>query len=85
MSFCFIQLHNFKDEISGICVAAVKELTIENELKKMGDVWKEQKFDLFKYTKGTEDRGWLLRGTLIVPFGTKLYQAQNVTISRQSA
>lgn len=58
-----MQLHNFREEISGITSAAVKELTIEQELQKVAAVWREQKFDLFKYTKGGEDRGWLLRST----------------------
>jgi len=41
----------------------VKELTIENEIKKLMDVWREQKFELGKYMKGLEDRGWVLRQT----------------------
>ncbi|KAF5830619.1 hypothetical protein DUNSADRAFT_14266 [Dunaliella salina] len=41
----------------------VKELTIENEIKKLTDVWREQRFELGKYMKGLEDRGWVLRQT----------------------
>ena len=29
-------------------------------------VWKLQKFELFKYNKGSEDRGWLLKGTEVI-------------------
>ncbi|MGF2075643.1 hypothetical protein, partial [Enterococcus casseliflavus] len=28
---------------------ALKELTIENEIKKLADTWQEQRFDLHKY------------------------------------
>ncbi len=31
--------------------AAVKELTIETELRKLSDVWRAQRFELFKYMK----------------------------------
>ena len=58
-----MRLDNFTDEITKITSAAEKELTIETELRKLAEVWKEQKFGLAKYCKGTEDRGWILRGT----------------------
>lgn len=44
-----MQLHKFKDEIVKVTSSALKELTIENELKKLADQWKEQRFDLHKY------------------------------------
>ena len=57
-----MRLHQYGPEISEITNAAIKELTIETELKKLADVWKEQQFELFKYTKGgMDDRGWILR------------------------
>ena len=57
-----MRLHQYGPEISEITNAAIKELTIETELKKLADVWKEQQFDLFKYTKGgMDDRGWILK------------------------
>lgn len=30
---------------------AAQELTIENEIKKLADVWREQRFELGKYMK----------------------------------
>lgn len=56
-----MDLGRFDDKIPEITNAAVKELTIENEMKKMAEVWKEQKFDLFKYMKGRqlETKRWL--------------------------
>jgi dynein heavy chain len=56
-----MHLDNFATEITKITTAAEKELTIESELKKLVEIWKEQKFDLAKYSKGSEDRGWILR------------------------
>lgn len=53
----------YAEDIVKITNAAVKEVTIENELKKLYDVWREQRFELGKYIKGTEDRGWVLRQT----------------------
>lgn len=59
-----MRLHQYGPDISEITNAAIKELTIETELKKLADVWKEQHFDLFKYTKGgMDDRGWILKST----------------------
>ena len=56
-----MKLDQYSEDINKISGAAEKELTIESELKKLVDVWKEQKFDLAKYSKGVEDRGWILR------------------------
>lgn len=44
-----MQLHKYKDDIAKVTSSALKELTIENELRKLADVWKEQKFDFHKY------------------------------------
>ena len=60
-----MRLHQYGPDISEITNAAIKELTIETELKNLADVWKEQQFDLFKYTKGgLDDRGWILKSKL---------------------
>jgi dynein heavy chain, axonemal len=56
-----MRLDNFAEDIMKITGAADKELTIESELKNLGEVWKDQKFGLVKYSKGNEDRGWILR------------------------
>ncbi|CAG9462277.1 unnamed protein product [Pedinophyceae sp. YPF-701] len=56
-----MQLHNYAADINQIVSSADKELVIELELGKVAAVWKEQKFELFKYTKGGEDRGWILK------------------------
>lgn len=46
-----MNLSQYIDQISEITSAAVKELTIESELKKLAEVWKEQKFSVAKYSK----------------------------------
>ena len=58
-----MQLHTMAAEIGEITGAAIKELTIEKEIEKMAGVWAEQHFDLFRYKKGAEDRGWILKST----------------------
>eukprot|EP00959_Pyramimonas_sp_CCMP1952_P454065 9469302-Pyramimonas_sp.AAC.2 len=56
-----MNLANYAELIAEITNSAVKELTIESELRKLTEVWKDQRFDLFKYMKGTEDRGYVLK------------------------
>ncbi|OAE19678.1 hypothetical protein AXG93_1847s1410 [Marchantia polymorpha subsp. ruderalis] len=58
-----MELHNFAEVISDITNAAIKELNIETELRNLGETWKVQQFDVFKYTKDGMDRGWVLRST----------------------
>jgi dynein heavy chain, axonemal len=56
-----MSLDKYADDILKITSAAEKELTIESELKKLVEVWGEQKLMCAKYSKGTEDRGHVLR------------------------
>ena len=46
-----MHLDQYTEQISEITSAAVKELTIESELKKLAEVWKDQKFSISKYFK----------------------------------
>ena len=46
-----MQLHKYTEEIQKITNAAIKELTIESEIKKLADVWRDQRFELGKYMK----------------------------------
>jgi hypothetical protein len=59
-----MQLHKYAEEIGKITNAAVKELTIESELKKLTDVWREQRFEVFKYMKV---RDWQVAGICLLP------------------
>lgn len=56
-----MHLERYTDAIAKICNAAVKELTIETEISKLAAVWRDQRFELFKFMKGNVDRGWVLR------------------------
>lgn len=42
---------------------AVKEQTIEKGIDAIADAWRNTRFELFRYMKGTEDRGWILKST----------------------
>ena len=41
----------------------MKEQTIEKGIDSIADSWRNTRFDLFRYMKGTEDRGWILKST----------------------
>ena len=43
-------MHQYGDEVGRIVSAASKELVIEGELRKLADLWKEQRFTLHKYS-----------------------------------
>ena len=61
-----LHLDRHEAEVAAIINAASKELTIELELKKLHEVWREQRLEVFKYTRGgTEERGLILRGECI--------------------
>lgn len=46
-----MKLHNHVEEVSKVTNMAIKELTIESEVKKLAEVWKDQTFDIQKYMK----------------------------------
>lgn len=45
-----LQLQRYGEQIGGIVASAAKELTIELELHKLEALWKEQRFELHKYS-----------------------------------
>ncbi|TPX37396.1 hypothetical protein SeMB42_g06902, partial [Synchytrium endobioticum] len=47
-------------EIGEIVSGATKELSIENGIKEIENIWHDTKFTIVKYSKGTEDRGFIL-------------------------
>ena len=58
-----LHLHQHADTVTRVCASALKELTIELELRKVAELWRSQRFKLHRYTSGgTEDRGWVLKG-----------------------
>lgn len=58
-----LQLHNFAEKVGEICNEANEEHKNEEELNKIDQVWKKENFDLAKYKKGNDDRGWVLTST----------------------
>ncbi|XP_033627732.1 dynein heavy chain 10, axonemal-like [Asterias rubens] len=55
-----MELHNYKDVIGDIVTSASKELSIEKGIKEVSDVWDNMKFNVNKYMKGTQERGYIL-------------------------
>lgn len=46
-----MKLHNHVEDVNKVTNMATKELTIETEIKKLGEVWKAQTFEVHKYMK----------------------------------
>lgn len=55
-----MNLHEYSDSIGEIVNGAMKELSIENGLREVETTWKNARFTVTKYMKGTEDRGFIL-------------------------
>ncbi|KAJ7569126.1 hypothetical protein O6H91_01G062100 [Diphasiastrum complanatum] len=79
-----MELHKFSNVISEITNAAVKELNIELDIKKIVDTWKEQQFEVVKYNKDGQDRGWVIRSTeqVVLLLEDMTLNLQSMTSSR---
>ncbi|XP_077995609.1 dynein axonemal heavy chain 10-like isoform X2 [Glandiceps talaboti] len=55
-----MELHNYAETIAGIVTSASKELSIEKGIKEVQDTWDAMKFQVQKYMKGTQERGFIL-------------------------
>ena len=62
-SLISMQLHDHAEEVQKITTSAVKEQTIETEIKKLYDSWKVQRFDIAPYKKDGKDRTFVLKST----------------------
>ena len=53
-------------------------------MKKMGDTWREQQFEIFKYSKDGQDRGWVLKSTeqIVLLLEDMALNLQSMTNSR---
>lgn len=72
-----MRLDNYTDSIQEIVAGATKELKIEEELKKLQEVWREQRLTLHQYNRGNEDRGYVIKNVeditaLLEEWGTNL-------------
>eukprot|EP01028_Stygiella_incarcerata_P003072 TRINITY_DN1583_c0_g3_i1.p1 TRINITY_DN1583_c0_g3~~TRINITY_DN1583_c0_g3_i1.p1 ORF type:complete len:4602 (-),score=1271.77 TRINITY_DN1583_c0_g3_i1:125-13930(-) len=56
-----MELYKYDEMISEITSHAQKELVIEKQLVEIRATWRDTKFDLGKYNRGKEDRGYVLR------------------------
>ena len=57
-----MELHRFNEVIQNIVTSASKELQIEKGVKEVIETWEKLKFEVGKYVKGTQDRGFVLGG-----------------------
>lgn len=55
-----MELHRFNEVIQGIVTSASKELQIEKGVKEVIETWDKLKFEVIKYFKGTQDRGYII-------------------------
>lgn len=55
-----MELHRFNDSIQNIVTSASKELQIEKGVKEVIDTWDKLKFEVSKYVKGTQERGFII-------------------------
>ncbi|XP_025092040.1 dynein heavy chain 10, axonemal-like isoform X1 [Pomacea canaliculata] len=55
-----MELHRFQDTISEIVGNASKEMSIEKGVKEVEETWTGMKFTVVTYTKGTQNRGYVL-------------------------
>ncbi|CAF0871119.1 unnamed protein product [Rotaria sordida] len=55
-----MNLQRFNDVIQNIVTSATKELQIEKGVREVVDAWDKMKFNIIKYVKGNQDRGFVL-------------------------
>jgi dynein heavy chain len=55
-----MNLFDHTEKVQEIVGGAMKELSIENALKDIEQIWKNLKFNIVKYMKGTEERGFIM-------------------------
>ena len=58
-----LNLQKYPDAVNEICIEANQEHKNEEEIQKIEQAWKSASFEVAKYKKGNEDRGFVLRGT----------------------
>lgn len=55
-----MNLQRFNDVIQNIVTSATKELQIEKGVREVVDAWEKMKFNVVKYVKGNQERGFVL-------------------------
>lgn len=79
-----MNLHEHADAIGDMVGGAMKELSIENAINEVETTWKNLRFTVVKYTKGSEDRGQILGAVddIIVTLDDNAMSLQSMTASR---
>jgi len=82
-----LNLQNYSDKVNEITTEAREEHKNEEEIQKIEQAWKQVSFELVKYKKGNEDRGWVLKGTdeIVVQLEDQQANLQNVASSKYAA
>jgi len=58
-----LNLQNYPDKVDEIVLEASHEAKNEKEISQIEQVWKIANFEMVPYKKGTEERGYVLKGT----------------------
>ncbi|KAI8916282.1 dynein heavy chain and region D6 of dynein motor-domain-containing protein [Gorgonomyces haynaldii] len=79
-----MNLHEHAEAIGEMVAGAMKELSIENAIKEIEATWRNQKFTVIKYTKGSEDRGLILGAIdeIMVTLDDNTMSLQSMSASR---
>lgn len=82
-----MELHKYAEKIEEIVSAAAKELSIEQGIQKIADTWKNIRFEVTKYVKGAEDRGFVLKGVdeVLLLYDDNTMSLQGMNASRYVA
>ena len=56
-----LELQNFQEAVDAIVIEAIQEASNEAKIVKIEQEWKIAQFEVVKYKKGNEERGWVLR------------------------
>lgn len=55
-----MNLSSYAEQVGELVQGAMKELSIENGMREIENTWKLTRFTVVKYSKGTEDRGFII-------------------------
>jgi dynein heavy chain len=56
-----LELQNYQDKVTEICVEAKEEAKNEENLQKIHSAWQIANFEIVKYKKGNEDKGYAMK------------------------
>jgi dynein heavy chain len=79
-----MQLHRHRDIAEEIVASALKELEIEEGLKKIANVWNVMEFVVMTHIKGNDDRGFIMGPVedIVLTLDENFMSLQNMTASQ---